>query len=74
MPENAKNDGAVAMDCGTAENGEPGKAKDDTIETAPEASANKPPSMGKKGATPGNLMGGSPALLFLEDNGEGTIL
>ncbi|XP_071500786.1 condensin-2 complex subunit D3-L-like [Diadema antillarum] len=65
----AEDAGKAAMDCGKAA-GDEGQ-QEMSIETAQEAEPEERPSEPKKGATPGNLMGGSPALFFGEENGEG---
>ncbi|XP_063956965.1 condensin-2 complex subunit D3-L-like isoform X1 [Lytechinus pictus] len=59
--------GTDAMDCGsTVNDGGSGEVTEESVKE-------KGPSEPKKGATPGNLMGGSPALLFGDESAAGFV-
>lgn len=67
----AEHAGTEAMDCGPTANEEGlSQSKEVSIEGEGQAE-NKRPSELKKGATPGNLLGGSPALLFGDESAVG---
>ncbi|XP_030849692.1 condensin-2 complex subunit D3 [Strongylocentrotus purpuratus] len=68
----AEQAGIEAMDCGPTAK-EEGLSQSKEVSIEEEQAENKRPSELKKGATPGNLLGGSPALLFGDESAVGFV-